>query len=229
MNAYQAAVSVTSGLGLLSCAGFCIRWGVRSRMRWAGSEHGWFLMSIAVLLGWLFGMILAFQIFGDWTGRRWVALALYICLFVLTLWFPRILWVSRPEKRRTAMRILGREPALWLAGIQAFIAFLVGFQFSWLSAGQAAVWMAVVNAIFGTITAIMTRPVAPTLFTHLLAVLATLLAAYGLHLSQELVAGLNGLIVAIVMLVVRGEISPAPEAHLTGVLGNKVTTGPVPD
>ena len=97
MNGYGVAVTVTSGLGLLICLGFCVRWAIRSRMKWAESEHGWFLMTIALLVGWLFGMILAGQIFGDWPGRRWVALALYCALLLLTLWFPRILWVSRPR------------------------------------------------------------------------------------------------------------------------------------
>lgn len=123
------------------------------------------------------------------------------------------------------MRIFGREPALWLAAIQAALTILVGFGFSWLSADQAALWMVAINAVFGTITAFMTRPVAPTVFTHLLAVVATLLAAYGLDLSQELVASVNGLVIAVVMLITRAEISPAEDAHKTGVLGDKVTTG----
>ena len=127
------------------------------------------------------------------------------------------------------MRILGREPALWLAAIQAALALLVGFGFDWLSAEQAALWMVAVNAALGTVTAFLTRPVAPTIFTHVLAAVVGLVAAYGLDLNQELVAGLNGLIITIVMLISRAEISPALDAHKTGVLGNKVTTGPVPD
>lgn len=124
------------------------------------------------------------------------------------------------------MRIFGREPALWLAIVQAALGVVIGFGFSWLSAEQAALWMVVVNALLGVWTAFLTRPIAPTAFTHLLAVGATLLAAYGLDLSQGMVTSINGLIIAVVMLISRGEISPAEDAHKTGVLGDKVTTGP---
>lgn len=127
------------------------------------------------------------------------------------------------------MRIFGREPALWLAAIQAFLALLVGFSFDWLSADQAALWMVAINAVFGVITAFLTRPIAPTVFSHLLAAVVGLVSAYGLDLNQELVAGLNGLIITVVMLISRAEISPKEDAHKTGVLGNKVTTGPAPD
>lgn len=123
------------------------------------------------------------------------------------------------------MKFLGREPALWLAVIQSVLTIIVGFGFSGLSAEQAALWMALFNGILGAVIAWRTRPIAPSAFTHLFTVAATLLAAYKLNLSQELVAGVNLLILNVLILITRGEISPAEDAHKTGVLGNKVTTG----
>lgn len=123
------------------------------------------------------------------------------------------------------MKFLGREPALWLAVLQSLLTIVVGFGMDGLSAEQAALWMMAFNAVLGVVVAIRTRPIAPTAFTHLVTVGATLLAAYQLDLSQELVAGVNLLVLNVLMLITRGEISPAEDAHKTGVLGDKVTTG----
>lgn len=123
------------------------------------------------------------------------------------------------------MRWFGREPALWLALLQSVLAIVVGFGVDGLSAEQAALWMTAFNALLGVVVALRTRPIGPTAFTHLVTVVVTLLAAYQLDLSQELVAGVNLLVLNILMLITRGEISPAEDAHKTGVLGDKVTTG----
>lgn len=120
--------------------------------------------------------------------------------------------------------ILGREPALWMAALQALLAIAVGFHWDGLNAEQAALWLSATNAIIGIVMAWTTRPLAPTVFTNAFSIVATLTAAYGLDLGQELVGSINAAIVAIVILIARGEISPAPYARQTGVLGDKVTT-----
>jgi hypothetical protein len=122
------------------------------------------------------------------------------------------------------LTFLRREPALWLAAIQSVLTIIVGFSWSGLNATQAALWISLVNAVIAIAQAILTRPVAPTVFTNAFAVAATLLAAYGLHLSQEMVASINAAIISMVILVARAQISPAPDASRTGVLGNKVVT-----
>lgn len=122
--------------------------------------------------------------------------------------------------------ILGREPALWIAVLQSMLAIIVGFNWDGLNAEQAALWISATNAILGVFMAILTRPWSVPAFTTGITVIATLLAAYGLDLGQEMVGSINALLVAGLILIARGEISPAPYAHQTGVLGNKVTTEP---
>ena len=121
------------------------------------------------------------------------------------------------------MKIFGREPALWLAVIQAVLNVFVGFQWEALSATQASLWMAAINAVLGAVTAWMVAPVTPVLLTTAFSAVATLLAAYKLHLSQEMVASINLVIVTVVTLITRGQISPVLDAPRTGVLGDRVT------
>jgi len=120
------------------------------------------------------------------------------------------------------MLILGREPALWLAVAQAVLGVVVGFGLEGLSAEQAAIWMALGNAVFGVIQAVLTRPWAVSAFTHVLAVAVTLGAAYGLDFTQAMVASVNLLLVSVLALIARGEISPTPLAAQTGVLGERL-------
>lgn len=103
------------------------------------------------------------------------------------------------------MKIFGREPALWLAVIGSILTVLVGMNLDFLSAGQAAAIMAAVTAV---IIAICTRPVAPALFTGVLAAGVALFAEYGVHLPDGVVAGLTALVLSLFALVSRGQISP---------------------
>lgn len=122
--------------------------------------------------------------------------------------------------------ILGREPALWIAVVQAALGVLVGFGWQYLTAEQAALWISAINAALAVFMAVLVRPWPVPVFTNAATIVVTLLAAYGLDLSQPMVASLNFLLVTILTLIARGEVSPAPIAHLTGVLGDKVTTEP---
>jgi len=121
------------------------------------------------------------------------------------------------------MRIFGRDPALWLAAIQAVLSILVGFQWDSLSATQASLWMAAINAVLTVVTAWMIAPVSPVVYTGLFSALAALGAAYGLHLSQEMVGSVNVAVVAVLTLITRAQISPVLDASKTGVLGDRVT------
>jgi len=94
MNWSQIVLACVTGLGLADCVIFMAWYARRSRMKWALIEHGWFIMYIAFALGSLFGLVLANQIFGNWTGRVVVSIIVFALLVGVTFWLPRILWVS---------------------------------------------------------------------------------------------------------------------------------------
>ncbi|MFF9285383.1 hypothetical protein [Streptomyces griseosporeus] len=106
------------------------------------------------------------------------------------------------------MRIFGREPALVIATISAGLSLLVTFNFG-LSAEQAGAIVAVISAVFAAATAVLTRPIAPSAFTGLVAAVAALLAAYGLELSAEKIGAINAVVLAGLALMTRGQVSPA--------------------
>ncbi|MER8220872.1 hypothetical protein ABTZ58_09830 [Streptomyces sp. NPDC094143] len=106
------------------------------------------------------------------------------------------------------MRIFGREPALVIATVSAGLSLLVTFQFG-LSAEQAGAIVAFISAVFAAATAAVTRPIAPSAFTGLVAAVAALLAAYGLDLGPEKIGALNAVVLATLGLLTRGQVAPA--------------------
>ncbi|WP_309029312.1 hypothetical protein [Streptomyces alfalfae] len=115
------------------------------------------------------------------------------------------------------MRIFGREPALIIATVSACLSLLVSFGFDGLSAEQAAAIVAVISAVFAAATAAITRPIAPSAFTGLVAAAVALLAAYGLDVSQETVGALNAIILAVLGLLTRGQVAPTNSAPIRPV------------
>ncbi|MBB0231798.1 hypothetical protein FOE67_20440 [Streptomyces calidiresistens] len=105
--------------------------------------------------------------------------------------------------------VFGREPALWLgvlsAGLSVAVTLGVG-----LTTVQAGAIVAAVSAVGGAVTAAVTRPVAPAAFTGAIGALVALVAAFGLEVSPELVAAMSGMTVAVLALLTRGQVSPAP-------------------
>lgn len=109
--------------------------------------------------------------------------------------------------------------ALVMAAIAAVLNWLVGFNWPALTATQAGWIVAAISAAAAVVVALKTRPIAPTVFTGLISALAGLLAAYGLHFSQQSVATFSTMVLAILSLVLHGQISPTAHAPYTGVLG----------
>ncbi|OKI52844.1 hypothetical protein [Micromonospora sp. CB01531] len=104
------------------------------------------------------------------------------------------------------MRIFGREPALVIGAIGSLITVLAALNLPGLSAGAAAALTALVTA---SITAWTTRPVAPSLYVGVVAAVATLLAEYGFHVSDQSVAAIGGAIVAgFALFGVRPQVTP---------------------
>jgi hypothetical protein len=91
------------------------------------------------------------------------------------------------------MKIFGREPALIISAIGAVVTLLVALNIPGLSAGAGA---AIVTFLTAVIVAATTRPVAPALFTAVVAPAAALFAQYGLHVSDAVVAGVSAVILA---------------------------------
>jgi len=179
-------ISILVGLG----------WWIR-RLGWMGwweLEHGRFMMLLSGSLFGLFSLVLTrpFASGGGW--RQVFAVVVYLGLLSLTFWLPRLVWVSLERDMEQDMGFwtrvkrffLRREPALWLATLQAILAAIVGFRFDWLSAEQAALWVSLANLLVGAAMAWRTRPIAPSVFTTALSVAVTLMSAYGLHVSQEM-------------------------------------------
>lgn len=115
--------------------------------------------------------------------------------------------------------------ALVMAAIAAVLNWVVGFQLTWLSATQAAAIIAAITAAQALVVALFTRPISPTVFTGAIAAFAGLLAAYGLHFSQQSVASFSTVVLAVLALVLHGQISPTADAPHTGVLGVQHGTG----
>lgn len=115
---------------------------------------------------------------------------------------------------------LSREPTLIIGFIAAVVAALVALNLDWLTPGAGT---AIVALVGGAITAATTRPVAPGLFAGLVAAGGALLAEYGLHLSEELLASLAFLVVSgFALFGVRNQVTPAHDKAATAP-----ATGPV--
>jgi hypothetical protein len=105
------------------------------------------------------------------------------------------------------MRIFGREPAVVLGIISATLSLAVTFNVG-LSSEQAGAIVAVISGVFAAITAAITRPVTPSAFTGLVAVVVAFLATFHFNVAPETVGSLNALVVALLVFLTRGQVSP---------------------
>jgi hypothetical protein len=107
------------------------------------------------------------------------------------------------------LKTFGREPAVILGIVSAALSLLVTFNIG-LTSNQAGALVAVISGVFAAITAALTRPVAPSAFTGLVAVVVALLAAFHFNVAPETVGSLNALVVALLVFLTRGQVSPTP-------------------
>lgn len=105
-------------------------------------------------------------------------------------------------------RIFGREPALVVAVVSAALSLAVNLG-TGMTTDQAGAWTAVISGVFAVVAAVLTRPIAPSAFTGLVAVVAALLGAYHFHVSSGTIAAVNTMILAVLALLTRGQVSPA--------------------
>lgn len=108
------------------------------------------------------------------------------------------------------MRILGREPALWLNSLSAVLGLLVTFQIGGLNSTEAGWIVASASAVLGAIAAALTRPIAVQAFTTAVATIASAVAAFGYEAAPTHVAAVNAAVLSVLMFVTRGQVAPAP-------------------
>lgn len=110
------------------------------------------------------------------------------------------------------VKILGREPTLWIALANAVVLLVGTFGLHAFSGQQAALAVVVINALFGIANAWTTRPVSPALFTYAIGAILAFFGSYGFNLPAETVVGLNAAIIPILALLFRGQVSPQETA-----------------
>lgn len=104
-------------------------------------------------------------------------------------------------------KIFGREPALWVAMASGALSLIVTFNVG-LSTDQAGAIVAVIGAFFQAVIALLTRPIAPAAFTGLVLVIVSLLASFHFNVAPETVGALNAPVLAFLVFVMRGQVSP---------------------
>lgn len=115
------------------------------------------------------------------------------------------------------MKIFGREPVVVTNTLSAVLGLIVTLGITSLTAEQAGAVVAVVSAILGGIAAAMTRPVAPQAFTAIVAAGATAVATFGYEVSQETVGAINTVVLAVLTLLTRVQVSPSKPDAPVGV------------
>lgn len=107
------------------------------------------------------------------------------------------------------VKILGREPALWVGTIASALSLGTAVGFPGLSAGQVAALVVGLNAVAALVAGFAIRPVAPVIYTNALGALAAIGTAYGFDVPSETVGAANFLVLAVLSLLTRGQVSPA--------------------
>lgn len=110
------------------------------------------------------------------------------------------------------MKIFGREPTLWIAFIASLVLLLGTLGFRWLDGDQASIIVVAINAIAAAVNAYTVRPISPAVFTYATASVVAVFTAYGLNVSPETLAMLNGVVIMGLGLLTRGQVAPQETA-----------------
>ncbi len=99
-----------------------------------------------------------------------------------------------------------REPALIIAAVGAVVTMLVALKVPGVDAGAGT---AITTFAAACIIAATTRPWSPALFTGIVAAGASLFAAYGLNVSEEVVTAIGSVIlVGFALFGIRPQVTP---------------------
>lgn len=112
-------------------------------------------------------------------------------------------------------KIFGREPALFIAAIQAalMLAFTLGVP--GVDGGLAGAISLVLTAAASAWTALAVRPVAPAVFSGVIVAAVQLLSRWGLDWTEVEVSSLTGFVAVLVTLVARGQMTPDADPRNT--------------
>lgn len=103
---------------------------------------------------------------------------------------------------------LGSEPVLITSVVSAALGLLVTLGAFNLTTGKAAAITAAITAVFALAAGLATRPVPVAVFSGAVTAAADLVAAFGMHVSTATVGQVNMLVLAVLMLVTRGHVTP---------------------
>ena len=110
------------------------------------------------------------------------------------------------------MKLFGREPTLWIAFIASIVLLFGTLGFRWLDGEQATIIVVAINAVAAAVNAYTVRPISPAVFTYAAASIASVFAAYGLEVSPDTLAMLNGVVIMGLGLLTRGQVAPQETA-----------------
>lgn len=116
------------------------------------------------------------------------------------------------------MKVFGREPTLVLQFVSASLSLVVALGFG-LTSAQAALSVAAISAVFGVVNALAVRPIAPAAFTGLIGAVAALVAGFGFHLSDGLIAAVTGLVLTGLAFLTRAQVTPRSDPQPLGLAG----------
>lgn len=106
------------------------------------------------------------------------------------------------------MKLFGREPTLWISFGSSLILLLGTLGFRLLDGDQAVLVVTALNGVAAAITAYAVRPISPAIFTYAAGALVAVGASYGLNVTPDQLALINGVVVMGLGLLTRGQVSP---------------------
>lgn len=100
------------------------------------------------------------------------------------------------------------EPALLFGVLAAVLGLLAALNVGHLTTDTVGVIMTAVNAVFGAVVAWRTRPVPVGVFTGAFGAIVAAVSAFGVHLSPQVTGASSGLVMALVLFLARGHVTP---------------------
>ena len=112
------------------------------------------------------------------------------------------------------MKLFGREPAAWVGLLEAALTLLVVLKVLHFTSDQTALVMAVVVALFGVLTAYLTKDTMLGFVIGLVKAVIALFIGFGISVSPELTAALIGFVSVFIGFFQRTQTSPDPAPSL---------------